>query len=75
MKWHKRGREKSVTKLLVKLVHKIGFTRKKTYGYRERDEETRQEFIVKISQKKLEERVYIDESGIDNRARLRLWLE
>ncbi len=40
---------------------------KKTYGYRERDEEARQEFIVKINQKKLEERVYIDESGIDNR--------
>jgi len=40
---------------------------KKTYGYRERDEEKRQGFIVKISQKKSEERVYIDESGIDNR--------
>ncbi|MDZ4876887.1 MAG: IS630 family transposase ISTer1 [Chroococcidiopsis cubana SAG 39.79] len=40
---------------------------KKTYRYRERDEEKRQEFIEKIERKKPEERVYIDESGIDNR--------
>ena len=50
-----------------KALKKIGFTRKKTYGYRERDEEKRQEFIVKSSQKKPEDLVYIDESGIDNR--------
>jgi hypothetical protein len=48
---------------------------KKTYGYRERDEQTRQEVIIKISQKKPEERVYIDESGIDNRSGIRLWME
>ena len=40
---------------------------KKTYGYRERDEDKRKEFIVKISQKASKERVYVDESGIDNR--------
>jgi transposase len=40
---------------------------KKTYGYRERDEEQRQAFIFKMSQKKPEELVYVDESGIDNR--------
>lgn len=44
----------------------MGLPEKKTYGYRERDEEKRQKFIVKISNKKPEERVYIDESGIDN---------
>jgi hypothetical protein len=45
----------------------LGLPEKKTYGYRERDEEKRQGFLLKISQKKAEERVYIDESGIDNR--------
>ncbi len=40
---------------------------KKTYGYRERDEEKRTEFILRIRQKKVKERVHVDESGIDNR--------
>lgn len=40
---------------------------KKTYGYRERDEGKRKEFILKISQKSVKQRVYVDESGIDNR--------
>jgi len=40
---------------------------KKTYGYRERDEEERKAFSLRISQKAPEKRVYIDESGIDNR--------
>jgi hypothetical protein len=45
----------------------LGLPEKKTYGYRERDEEKRQEFIEKISEKDASELVYIDESGIDNR--------
>ena len=45
----------------------MGLLEKKTYGYRERNEEERQKFILKISQKKIEELVYVDESGIDNR--------
>lgn len=40
---------------------------KKTYGYQERDEPTRLEFQLKISQTLPENRVYIDESGMDNR--------
>jgi transposase len=40
---------------------------KKTYGYRERDEEKRREFRAKISQKESSQLVYVDESGIDNR--------
>lgn len=40
---------------------------KKTYGYRERNEEARLAFSLKNSQKEPSERVYIDESGIDNR--------
>ncbi|MBD1905325.1 hypothetical protein H6F53_07490 [Trichocoleus sp. FACHB-832] len=50
-----------------KALKKIGFTRKKTYGYRERDEEIRKAFSLKISQKEAKDRVYVDESGIDNR--------
>ena len=40
---------------------------KKTYGYRERNEEKRQEFRAKIDKKERSQLVYIDESGIDNR--------
>ena len=40
---------------------------KKTYGYRERDEDKRREFQAKISQKQSSELVYVDESGMDNR--------
>ena len=36
-------------------------------GYQERDEEKRQEFKLKIAQTLPENRVYIDESGMDNR--------
>jgi len=56
-----------VTKLSAKLSRRLGLPEKKTYGYRERNEEKRQEFIEKISEKESSERVYIDESGIDNR--------
>jgi hypothetical protein len=35
-------------------------------GYRERDEETRQEFLRKIKLKKPEDLVYVDESGLES---------
>ncbi len=54
-------------KTIGKALKTIGFTRKKTYGYQERNEHKRQELLAKISQKKPEQRVYLDESGIDNR--------
>ena len=40
---------------------------KKTYGYRERDEEKRRLFIQELQSYKPESIVYVDESGIDNR--------
>jgi len=56
------------SRTIGKALKKIGYTRKKkTYGYRERDEGKRQEFLAKISQKKPEELVYIDESGMVTR--------
>jgi transposase len=49
-------------------LKKIGFTRKKkTYGYQERDEVKRREFLEEIALYKPEDIVYIDESGMDNR--------
>ena len=45
----------------------MGLPEKKTYGYRERDEEKRRQFLQDIQKHKPENIVYIDESGIDNR--------
>ncbi|WGJ61857.1 IS630 family transposase [Wolbachia endosymbiont of Frankliniella intonsa] len=47
-------------------LKKIGLTRKKTYGYKERNEEKRAEFLKIIATKEPQNLVYIDESGIDN---------
>ena len=41
---------------------------KKTYGYRERDEAQRQTFLERLALKSLQQIVYIDEVGIDNRS-------
>lgn len=40
---------------------------KKTYGYRERDEEKRGEFLHYLSQYSPERLVYLDEAGVDDR--------
>ena len=59
--------EKISDKTIGKALKKIGFTQTKTYGYRERDEQKRLAFLAKIHQIPPESRVYIDESGVDNR--------
>lgn len=43
------------------------YAQKKTYGYRERDEEKRQQFLATLATIAPEDRVYIDESGMDER--------
>ncbi|WP_216595581.1 IS630 family transposase [Myxosarcina sp. GI1] len=48
-------------------MEKLGITRKKTYGYQERDEEKRKQFKEKLHQKSSNHLVYIDEAGFDNR--------
>ena len=48
-------------------IKNLGITRKKTYGYQERDEEKRKEFKEKIRQKQSNRLVYVDEAGFDNR--------
>ncbi|UNU22966.1 IS630 family transposase [Microcoleus vaginatus] len=52
---------------ISRALKKIGFTRKKTYGYQERNEIKRAEFREEIVVYKPEEIVYIDEAGMDNR--------
>lgn len=41
--------------------------KKKTYGYRERDEEKRQDFLEILAKIEEGKRVYVDEAGMDNR--------
>ena len=49
-------------------IQKIGFTRKKkSYGYRERDEQKRAEFRQRLAPLLPEVLVFADESGMDNR--------
>ncbi len=46
---------------------KLGITRKKTYGYQERDEEERAKFLEKLEKIDKSRLVYVDEAGFDNR--------
>jgi len=46
---------------------KLDLLEKKTYGYRERDEHKRTEFIKRLSTVAPDDIVYADESGMDNR--------
>ena len=48
-------------------MEKLGITRKKTYGYQEREEEKRKEFQAKLSEEESKNFVYVDEAGFDNR--------
>ena len=43
------------------------YSKKKTYGYRERDEAKRQAFVAQLSTLPPSQIVYLDESGMDNR--------
>ncbi|MEO0520308.1 MAG: IS630 family transposase [Cyanobacteria bacterium P01_A01_bin.116] len=47
-------------------LKKIGFTKKKTYAYRERDEQKRQTFLAKRAQLEAHQLIYLDEAGIDD---------
>lgn len=42
-------------------------SKKKTYGYRERDEAKRATFLAQLADIALKQRVYVDESGMDER--------
>ncbi|MDG2992098.1 IS630 family transposase, partial [Candidatus Synechococcus calcipolaris G9] len=49
-----------------KALKRIQFTRKKTYGYRERNEDRRQAFLTQLAHYDPAEIVYLDEAGVDN---------
>lgn len=46
---------------------KLGMTRKKTYRYRERNEEQRAEFIERLKAINIKKLIYVDEAGFDER--------
>lgn len=48
-------------------LQKLGSSRKKTYGYQERDHLKRQAFEERLKTKTAAQVVYVDEAGIDNR--------
>ncbi|MGB5962173.1 MAG: hypothetical protein WBG73_16015 [Coleofasciculaceae cyanobacterium] len=45
---------------------KLGITRKKIYGYQERNETERAEFREKLASIESNHLVYVDEAGFDN---------
>ncbi|WP_100898874.1 IS630 family transposase [Nostoc flagelliforme] len=61
--WEEQISDRTISRAL----QKIGFTRKKTYGYCERDESKREVFVAQLSTLSAEKIVYLDESGMDNR--------
>ncbi|HEY9819210.1 MAG TPA: IS630 family transposase [Candidatus Sericytochromatia bacterium] len=59
--------EKVTQQNISKALRQLGISRKKTYGYQERDEIKRQEFQERLKTKHPNQIVYVDEAGIDNR--------
>ena len=63
-----RQRRASLTHDLTSAEENWLHSKKKTYGYRERDEGKRQAFVAQLSTLSVEKIVYLDESGMDNPA-------
>lgn len=57
----------SSDRTLARALPKLGWTRKKTYGYRERDEAKRLEFLKRMGDPQAAHLVSVDESGMDER--------
>ncbi|WP_197530148.1 IS630 family transposase [Gloeobacter violaceus] len=55
------------SRTISRALHKLGITRKKTYGYRERDEAKRSAFLELLPDPKAAHLVYVDQSGMDER--------
>lgn len=53
-------------KLFVSGSIELVIVKKKTFGYKERNEEQRSVYLEKIAQKQRESLVYLDESGLDD---------
>ena len=54
---------------ISKYLKRLGYTRKKTYGYAERDEERRREFRLRLTRYRPRDVIYLDETGMDERDR------
>ncbi|MEP0929898.1 MULTISPECIES: IS630 family transposase [Cyanophyceae] len=52
---------------ISRALQRIGWTKKKTYGYSQRDEHKRETFIAQVSDPQAPCWIYVDESGIDER--------
>ncbi|WP_198014941.1 IS630 family transposase [Mastigocladopsis repens] len=52
---------------ISRALRKIGHTRKKTYGYSQRDEAKRAALLAQLDNPKASHLVYVDESGMDER--------
>lgn len=60
------GPNPSATAPLAKPSRRSDLREKKTYGYRERDEGKRQQFIEHLAEVDPSQVVYLDEAGVDN---------
>lgn len=67
LRWRSYGTRRLVTAPSPRALQKLGFTRKKTYGYLERDEAERAAFLGHLADPKAAHLVYVDESGMDER--------
>ena len=67
LRWLNYGMGISATGRSQEPSRKSDLLEKKTYGYRERDDQKRAEFIQRLSTVALDDIVYADESGMDNR--------
>ncbi len=67
LKWCNCGSSRSVNARCLVLWHALVGREKKTYGYRERDEDKRAAFITQLAAIPVSQRVYVDESGMDER--------
>lgn len=52
---------------ISRALGQINWTRKKTYSYRQRDQEKRLAFIAQVGNPQAKRLIYVDESGMDER--------
>ena len=50
-------------------LKRLGYTRKKNYGYAERDDEHRREFLLQLTRYRPQDVIDLDETGMDEQGR------
>ncbi len=61
------GKGNISARTISRALDKIGLSRKKTYGYRERNAAKRATYVAQLADIPLAQRIYVDESGMDER--------